>query len=70
MIRREFLTLLSGAAARPVVVRAQQPAMPMVGFLGSGSPDSVARYVAAFRQGLTKRDVEGQNVAIEFRWEH
>jgi putative ABC transport system substrate-binding protein len=69
--RREFIAVVGGAAAWPLVARAQQPAMPVIGFLSSRRPTESSKFVAAFRQGLaTLGYVETQNVAIEYRWAH
>ena len=68
--RREFVTLLGGAAVtRPVAARAQPPAMPVIGFVSGGSPDTFDYLVSAFRKGLSDTGyVQGRNLAIEFRW--
>jgi putative ABC transport system substrate-binding protein len=70
MRRREFMTLVGGAAAAwPIRVRAQQPAMPVIGFMHVGSPDPSAEQIDGFRKGLAESGlIVGQNVAVEYRW--
>jgi putative ABC transport system substrate-binding protein len=69
MKRRTFIAALGGLAAWPVLARAQQPTIPVIGFVSGGSPDALGYLVSAFRQGLSDTGyVEGRNAAIEFRW--
>jgi putative ABC transport system substrate-binding protein len=69
MRRRQFIAGLGGAVALPLAVRAQQTAIPVIGFVHGGSADASAHHVAAFRQGLGETGyVENQNVTVEYHW--
>src|SRR5262245_53554444 len=69
MQRRDFITLLGGAAAWPLAARAQQPTLPVVGLISGSFPETSGYTVTAFRQGLNENGyAEGQNVTVEYRW--
>src|ERR1700756_5721005 len=69
MRRRDFISLIGGAGAWPLAARAQQPAMPVIGFMSARSPEDSVHLLEAFRRGLKEGGfVEGENGAIQFRW--